>query len=497
MRLFHKITLLLSLSIILTSFMQFIVFDKVFISDTDSLLLDINEQAANNMSSQLSDYFAKVEKNLRIIAEDESIRGSQELLDKANALMPEVDMIIITDQKGDMVRLSGNEYRPVFFNVSDRYYFKQVITGRTYISDVLKSVMNFKVITIAVPIMNNGQVTGAVIGSIKLDRSTFASLFDNKRFGRNGYIALLDRQGTIVYHPNKERIGQNTAYFDQLDHEEGAKMLTAPSETMQYVGYSKVPDLGWIVTVSTPTEDIVRSRNMLVYENLFLSLLGIIAIIVIGLYIAKGYTAALEQLIQSFSSLKKGNYKKLNPLDYAKEFRQMALVYNNTIETLAEIHTNLEEAADKDSLTGAYNRRAFDQELSRCQTDLCAESIGLLLLDIDYFKRLNDTDGHLVGDDILKKFTKIMQDIAGNQAVFRFGGDEFAIILRNFSKEELFALAETIRLSSQTSLNGCTVSIGLAKFPDDITSLDELVACADKALYLSKRSKNKVTLYSP
>ncbi|WP_371380171.1 diguanylate cyclase [Sporomusa aerivorans] len=439
MRLLYKFTLLLSILVVLNSLAQFIVFDKIFISDTDALLLDINEQAANNVSMQLAENFKKIALSLKVIAADEKIRENQDTLDKINTVFSEVDVITILNRQGDILLISGNQYSPMVSNLSQREYFKQAIQGRTYISDVFTSARGFKVVSIAVPIIKNETIDGVVVGLVKLHGNSLASMFDNTLFGRNGYISILDRRGDIVYHPNKERIGQKAVIFDRLDGRKGSRILKDSSGSDQFVGYSKVPDLGWSVTINTPTADIIKNRNIMIYEILSLSIAGIFVIVLVGIYTARRYTEPLDQLVQAFNTLKDGNYKKIDSRSYEKEFHEIVHVYNKTVEKLEEVHNDLEEAADIDSLTGAYNRRAFEnhfcilqQEISNCTV----VSVGLCLLDIDHFKGLNDTSGHLAGDYILKRITEIMKSIAGEQAVFRFGGDEFAVILRDIRMKD-------------------------------------------------------------
>lgn len=190
---------------------------------------------------------------------------------------------------------------------------------------------------------------------------------------------------------------------------------------------------------------------------------------------------------------------KIDSSNYTEEYHEIIKVYNNTIARLEEEYSELEEAANIDSLTGALNRRAFDNLLSdvRHEINICSlESLGIILLDVDHFKNLNDTQGHLAGDKVLKRLAEIMKSAAGKKSVFRFGGDEFAVILRNVSDEKLLSIAEEIRLSGEVFLDGCTLSIGVSILPKDTYSVDELLDFADKALYISKESKNKVTMYS-
>lgn len=499
MRFFHKFTLFLGIAVVFSCSVQFLVFNKFFISNNNSLLLDINERESKNISMQLSENFSKIENFLKVIAQSEEIRNRQELLDKFNSTAPEMDVITILDAKGNILRVSGSKYSPTASNFAYRDYFKEAIKGKIYISDVFTTTKGSKVVTISVPIIKKTGIDGVVVGTVKLQGTCLASMFDNKKFGKNGYIAILDSNGYVVYHPDKKRIGRKSVIFDKLQGKSGSKIIKDFSNKDQFIGYNKVPNLNWSVAVSTPTAEIMQSKNIVNYEILSLSITLGVLIILLGAYTVRLYTKPLDKLIFSFNDLKDGHYEKIDPDNYKEEFHEIVRVYNKTIESLKEAHNDLEEAADIDSLTGAYNRRAFNKILSSVKKEINdnnLESLGILLLDVDYFKGLNDTQGHLSGDNILKKLTKIMRENAGEHSVFRFGGDEFAVVLRNISDEKLLFIAETIRVKAEVSLDGCTVSIGAAKFPKDTDSIDELIDLADRALYISKESKNKVTMYS-
>jgi diguanylate cyclase (GGDEF)-like protein len=497
MRFLHKFTLLLSTLIIVSSCIQFFAFDRFFLANTNSLLLATNEKAANNLGEQLLTYFKNTETSLQMIASDPEIRNNQELLDKINEAIPEVNVILILDKQGN-ISLASQPEKVSGINLSQRDYFQHAIKGETYISGVYTSAQGREVVAIATPIMENGTIVGVAVGTVWLHDNKLAMMFDNKSFGRNGYIAITDQRGIIVYHSDQERIGKKGAIVDTLQTPTGSVIMKNYSGLEHYTGYSKVPELDWHVIVSTPTVELAQFRSMMLYEILTISVFTIFLVIVIGNYTVRRYMKPLEKLIEAFSSVKKGKYKKISSYGYATEFDEMIQVYNDTIQKLEEVHIGLKGAADLDGLTGAYNRRFFDKIVDLIKGELQSgslNSLGIMILDLDNFKRQNDTGGHLAGDDILKEFTIIAQSVVGTRSVFRFGGDEFAIILRNIPDITFLSYAEEIRLQCAKKLSSCTVSIGIATYPKNSESIDELLALADKALYASKNTKNKVTEY--
>jgi diguanylate cyclase (GGDEF)-like protein len=163
-----------------------------------------------------------------------------------------------------------------------------------------------------------------------------------------------------------------------------------------------------------------------------------------------------------------------------------------------------------DPLTSLLNRRYFQErlteEIERSRRHKLP--VSLMIIDIDDFKAINDTFGHPEGDEILKSLTHSIRNyIRVIDVAARYGGEEFTIILPQTSKQDASVIAERIcrgierNESFQERLKGrvaLTVSIGLASYPDDAASIDELVQHADEALYLAKsKGKNQVVLYPP
>ncbi|MBI4464869.1 MAG: sensor domain-containing diguanylate cyclase [Acidobacteria bacterium] len=157
-----------------------------------------------------------------------------------------------------------------------------------------------------------------------------------------------------------------------------------------------------------------------------------------------------------------------------------------------------------DNLTRLFNRGFFEEyltkELQRSQRT--GQSFGLLMVDVDHFKQINDTYGHAAGDAVLQQVgQQFRQRLRSSNLVARYGGDEFTVVLCNINRDRALQVAERLRLAAQElSLpepprNGLRIStsIGLALFPENGTSGTELYQAADQALYEAKRQgRNKV-----
>lgn len=185
---------------------------------------------------------------------------------------------------------------------------------------------------------------------------------------------------------------------------------------------------------------------------------------------------------------------------------EMALRVRNAL-TLTRTLNNLNSLAHRDPLTGLFNHRVFvemlQRELSRSQRS--GGPLGLLFADLDYFKLVNDRHGHLVGDEVLREFSRrVLQAARRSDLVARYGGDEFTLMAPEADWEGLYHLAQRVRISMEepcatsTGPVKVTVSIGGAVYdPREHQDPDHnsLLTFADRALYLAKDAgRNRVEI---
>lgn len=164
----------------------------------------------------------------------------------------------------------------------------------------------------------------------------------------------------------------------------------------------------------------------------------------------------------------------------------------------------LKESAGRDFLTGLNNTRSFDTYFNAHIKNSLenGKKLSFLMLDIDFFKKINDTYGHPIGDYILKEFGKIIaSSCRGTDVVSRIGGEEFSVLLSDCSLDQTLEVAEKIRanienhdfITENNDIIHITVSIGAAVYPDTIDDIDRISERADAGLYKAKQSgRNKV-----
>jgi len=216
----------------------------------------------------------------------------------------------------------------------------------------------------------------------------------------------------------------------------------------------------------------------------------------------KNLDAALRHLTYQTQCVAAGDFTQR--VDFMGEFSE---AYNSMVVALEKARTELderhellqaqaaklEELATTDALTGAYNRRKFNElilaEIERVRR--YGHPLSLFILDIDHFKRINDTRGHETGDEVLVVLAGLIRaGIRATDSLARWGGEEFVVLSPEVTVEEAMGLAERLRAAAGTHeysfVGKVTASIGVAQHRAGETA-DELFARADEALYRAKQ----------
>jgi len=225
--------------------------------------------------------------------------------------------------------------------------------------------------------------------------------------------------------------------------------------------------------------------------------------IVLGVFFGRGMSRTVRQLTKAVKSLhadKEGVHHV--EVTSGDELGELAVAFNDMNDELAVAHRELRQLSTRDSLTGLYNRRYFDEQarLAFEQARRTSMPLSMMIADLDHFKQINDVFSHEVGDEVLTRVGAILKGITRKtDIVARYGGEEFVMVFANTSKEQAGAICEKIRHAVEShqweevhpGLH-VTMSIGVCGSGSS-GSMEEMLARADTLLYSAKAGgRNRV-----
>jgi diguanylate cyclase (GGDEF)-like protein len=365
--------------------------------------------------------------------------------------------------------------------------------------------------TLLVPIrLGAGRPAGALGVETRL-HLVVANLWKYAPPGGRAYLATADRRVILAsdtVSPNLLSTVLPAATAGPLFEHEGG--------TVEYVGLSGTPAIGalrwvpsidWAFVAEIPTalayRDVRTLRNTAILILMAVALgIGVIAYR-LGLLIVR----PLDRLTRGALEVAGGDFTVDLPPVGGGEVGQLTRVFNDMVARLREGRSRLETAygalqrqneelerlSVTDGLTGLFNRRrlieVLEQEIERCRR--LSHVCSVLMMDVDHFKRYNDTHGHQRGDDVLKGVGAVLQEATREiDCAARYGGEEFFVLLPETDVSDAAEVAERIRarLKERIFAGGrVTLSIGLASFPVHADTPEALIAAADAALYQAKR----------
>jgi diguanylate cyclase (GGDEF)-like protein len=248
--------------------------------------------------------------------------------------------------------------------------------------------------------------------------------------------------------------------------------------------------------------ETTKVRSILLNSAVFLCGIGMVA--VLGLLLARSILRPVRQLEVEVQRFAGGDLTHRLEARRRDELGALMTSFNAMAAELEKERQAHKEHTVSDPLTGLCNHREFfrllREEMQRSQRYL--HPLSLLMIDLDYFKQINDTFGHPAGDRVLSAVADILRrELRQVDQLARYGGEEFAAILPETAESEAIAIANRIRQAiaarplaiSETEGAELTISIGLAIFPDDANSVEGLVEKADQSLYAAKAAgRNRV-----
>ncbi|HEX8603832.1 MAG TPA: diguanylate cyclase [Pseudoduganella sp.] len=451
---------------------------------------------------------------LRVAAEGMQAAGAsqpaavRQYLQRVSSLQQQFFNTVAFDADGVLLTSLADGVAAGQATVAARTYFRDtVVTRKGVLSRPLRSALSGKpIVLLTEPVFSTaGALQFVLAGSIDLSRPDFFQQLDRLKPGRHGYLFVLTTQGVILHHPDPGRVLRNVADEDggivpstrqALDGKDGWVLAKNKAGVNSLIGYRRLAGADWIVGIVYPTAEAFAPLVAMRQRALLRTGIAAIAAGLLGLLATAILLRPLETLRRQVASIRRGE-ASVDIIDLTRRDEIGAL--SRAIHALTEERARAEAEsallARTDSLTGLCNRRMLESELDMAllRQRRNHDDIGVAFLDIDHFKRINDSHGHATGDAVLVEFARRLKEaVRTTDIVARYAGDEFVVVFEGLSAAaELPALAEKIVAAVRLPFDAVdpglqvTTSIGLTLSSAGSTR-ESLLKCADEALYAAK-----------
>ncbi|AQU79280.1 sensor domain-containing diguanylate cyclase [Planococcus kocurii] len=359
---------------------------------------------------------------------------------------------------------------------------------------------------------NNGTYRGMIGGTIYLQKeNALNQILDNEASDTSGsHYYVVGPNGILLFHPQSQRIGENFYEHSLVrkiaEGKSGTEIAENAIGVSMLSAYSYVPEAGWGIVQQTPYSFVENLLLTELRQLLMKVLVPFLFLLLLSILIARKLAAPFNRLGTLVNRLAEGKpifqseKEVLTEAHWNREADLLTKSVGLAFETIEKNNLQLTQSAQTDSLTGLLNRRNLDEVLSIWSAE--SRLFSLLVLDIDHFKSVNDTYGHQVGDKVLKMMAETLCTVVRkNDVCFRYGGEEFVILLPHTDSQSAYNVAEKIRgkveKTNYIPNKTITVSIGISEYPAQTNSVTEIFGFADSALFTSKvAGRNRITIYS-
>lgn len=371
------------------------------------------------------------------------------------------------------------------------------------------------------PLNSTPTLRGYLVVTMQLD--FMAEQMAENRIGNNGHTLIINKDGKILLHQDPSQVGQHipVTLLNQVLETQGNKQLVAAP----YLGSDSLLSArrlheGLFLIGMLPKTELLKESQRLGTIVAWV-VLGTVVLMIIALLLAISVLMIrpLKHLMIAVREIGKGNEMPKIALSSKDELGQLVLSFQDMAENLETSRLKIERLAYHDSLTGLPNRFQAHETLRHMIAMAHRENakMAVLFLDLDNFKRVNDTLGHQVGDELLKETAARLslvlraEDLVHHQSAHsnsdilaRLGGDEFVILLPKIdnsldaarvSSRILEVMKAPFHFDDKEIYSSS--SIGISLFPDDGTEVDDLIKRADSAMYQAKeQGRSNFQFYS-
>ncbi|GMX61931.1 sensor domain-containing diguanylate cyclase [Paenibacillus elgii] len=461
------------------------------LASTTDVFLKMTLQTLEQSSKELSLYIKNNENKAKLFQEADRLKNQTNTFNS----------VVIVAENGEILA-SSPQTLDVVGKMLDSTGGKQALTGkRSLISKPYVSITGRLIIFISHPIFDEGGNYLGLVGSTLYLKEILGEILGEHFYKDGSYVYVVDEDGRIIYHPNQDRVNehvpQNPVVQQLMKKESGSARIKNSQNIDMLAGYSYISEVGWGVVSQRPTDASLAPTTDMMKQMISKSLPFLLLSSVLITLISKVIAQPLQKLAFFAESSTENNQnesmKKINAWYYEAIQLKKALTYS-----LGFFHDKVDYftyQSKTDPLTKLNNRRTMDEVTHEWAEN--GTPFSIIILDIDYFKGVNDTYGHTIGDEVLKFLADEMRTVSREvDMCCRFGGEEFVLLLQGMNMDEAYQVAEQLRKEVESKVSPCgdiiTLSAGIASYPVCATNLAALFQMADQCLYEAKKTgRNK------
>ena len=514
---------------------------------------------ATNLAAPISFYINSHKKDMYVIGQVVSDEGNKSFRKDTNYLVSDfiksseglMGVSIFTPKGSYITSTYRTGLSPHWdkFDISTKDFFKKSLTSHEpVVSHIYRSpTTGHPGLFIAYCVKSsNGKFFRVLVAELNTD--PIEKLREGVKFGKRGHCAIVDATGHVVAHPNpkwREEIhdlSKLSVVKKMMAGKTGVTEFYSPFIRQQMVaGYASVPGLHWGIMIPQPKPEIRAQVNQIVLRQLGWAALGLILAIALAIALARWITHPINALVKVADEMVSSKFmtswpseklahgpREINRLIHA--FRELVNGLINSREIIEKNNESLKQQIEKathdlrianqqlamkaqqDHLTGLHNRRSFEEHLTHLSTQENnrredADALTMIMVDVDEFKAVNDTYGHLAGDAVLTHIAKIISDsMRESDILARYAGDEFIGLIKanlSIARKRADTILEQIErnpIEYEGQKIEVTVSIGLMECgcPEGSSDLDcwnDIIRRVDEAMYTAKDAgKNAIAV---
>ncbi|MGB7055652.1 MAG: diguanylate cyclase [bacterium] len=486
--------------------------------------VSVAENVAYRVSNEIEDFENALKQIINIFSSPGISLADKVELAKAIMVLESVDFIAVFDRKGkkqDIVSSSA----VVIPDLLPKEVCQTAIEKGRYLGPVGEAGDTARV-GILIPWWRRDEIFAFLYTEIDIsDISTYIKDISLSRLGAENLVSVFDRTGNVVLPLEESRqeflksvlyqgfIADDSRLEDVLSSTFVATYNYTDEDKGKMLGaLISLPELSWAVFIQQPYEAVYRSLGRMRRLSIFVGALSLCFAVLLAFLISRYITRSIAKLTHGVRQVANRNFTFKVDIHSKNEIGELANTFNQMVDELNTHRKDLEEKqkelellARTDALTGLNNHRHFTDQLSReiKQANRLNSPLSVMILDLDDFKRVNDTYGHLIGDRVLSTIAALIKKhVRSTDIAARYGGDEFCVALpnttapgaRDLAKILCEEIAGVVFSADGEAVFHVTCSIGLAQFHKDMKDSLVILKFADQALYKAKSGgRNRVT----